>query len=140
MPAVKPFVVAPSLTALAPVPSAIEPLEATQTNEPEPFSLHGDNRVTLKVEHHFTRADARERVSQLLNYWARRFGVKSEWRGYRVFLSGRVLGIDIQALFDVTDHDVLAHASDPGTVLRGSAEAYVEKKLRKYLSPTYDEP
>ena len=131
------FAASPSLSALAP---PLATLEATQAVEPEPFVVHGENRVTLKVEHHFTRADARERVTQLLDYWSRRFGVKSEWRGYRVFLTGRVLGIDIKALFDVTDHDVLALASDPGTVLRGSAERYVDKKLHKYLSPTYDEP
>lgn len=126
------FVPSVSLSTLAPT---LAPLEATQTLEPAPFVLQGGKRVTVTVDHRCTRAEARERVILLLSEWLRRFGVKSEWRGDRVFLSGRVHGVDIKVLFDVTDRAVVAHASDPGALLRGSAEAYVDRKLRKYLNP-----
>lgn len=129
-----PFATTATLETLAPAD------EASHALEPAPFVVGTENRVQLRVTHAFSRDMARERITQLLSYWAQRFGVKSEWHGFRVFLSGRVLGVDIRALFDVHEHEVLAMASDPGTVLRSTAESYVDKKLRKYLSPGYDEP
>lgn len=124
---------APLAPALALPPATVEP----QT----PALAPSENLpVSLKVAHSFTRDLARERIGQLLQYWSDRFGVKAEWQGFRVFLSGQVLGIDIQAFFDVDEHEVQALARDPGTVLRGTAERYVERKLRKYLNPNYDEP
>lgn len=106
----------------------------------EPFVIDREHSISLKVAHHFERAIARERVTQLLEYWGRRFGVKSSWLGDRVFMSGTVFGIDINAHFDVTDYAVVGLASDPGWFWRGRATSYVEKKLRKYLHPNYDEP
>jgi hypothetical protein len=107
---------------------------------PEPFTVAKANRVDLAVDHHLTRDEAKKRVTELLSYWAERFGVKSEWHGFKVFLSGAVFGISIKALFDVGENTVLAMASDPGAVWRGTAENYVGKKLRKYLHLTYQEP
>jgi hypothetical protein len=114
--------------------------EPQRPPDADPFTLEADSSLKMTVSHLFDRAMARERVGYLLEYWARRFGVKSEWRGDRVFLTGRVWGIDIRAVFLVQDHLVLATAHDPGTWLASSARDYVHRKLRKYLHPTYDEP
>ncbi|MCA2978194.1 MAG: polyhydroxyalkanoic acid system family protein [Myxococcaceae bacterium] len=107
---------------------------------PPPFVLESGARLSLSVGHLFNRSAARERIGHLLAYWAERFGVKSTWRGDRVFLTGRVWGIDIRAVFDVQDHLVLATAHDPGSWLTPRARDYVNQKLRKYLHPTYVEP
>jgi hypothetical protein len=106
----------------------------------EPFQVIQDTSLNLKVAHDFTRDLARERITQLLAYWAERFGVKSEWHGFRVFLTGTILGIGIKALFEIEEGAVVAMAEDPGTILSGTARRYVDNKLRKYLSPTYQEP
>lgn len=126
---------APSLAGLAPQPEAPE-----ATVGADPFEVVHETALNLKVAHAFTRDAARERVAQLLRYWDERFGLKSEWHGFRVFLTGKVLGIAIRALFEIDDANVVAMAEDPGTVFSGPARRYVDAKLRKYLNPNYREP
>ena len=126
---------APSLAGLAPQPAAPD-----ATVGVDPFEVVRETALNLKVAHAFTRDAARERVAQLLRYWDERFGVKSEWHGFRVFLTGKVLGVAIRALFEVDDASVVAMAEDPGTVFSGAARRYVDAKLRKYLNANYQEP
>jgi len=102
--------------------------------------LQAGSPIEVKVNHAFSRDAARERVTYLLDYWNRRFGVKAFWRGFRVYLSGKVFGIQVKAAFDVGDHQVVAMSADPGRVFRSRASDYVEQKLKKYLSPTYEDP
>ena len=66
--------------------------------------------------------------------------IVSEWRGDRVFLSGSVYGIKIEALFAIDGAHVTAFATDPGWPWRGQVTNYVDRKLKKYMHPTYDEP
>jgi hypothetical protein len=113
---------------------------ASATASDEPFALDAANALKISVAHAFDRAEARERIGYLLDYWARRFGVKREWRGDRVFLTGSVWGVEIKAIFRVDEKAVLAMAWDPGTAFASAAQHYVRKKLKKYLHPTYDEP
>lgn len=108
--------------------------------EQEPFTLDGSSSLKLTVGHVFDRAVARERIGYLLEYWSKRFGVKGEWRGDKVYLTGSVWGVEIKAVFTVQERAVLAMAYDPGTVFASAAQGYVAKKLRKYLHPTYDDP
>ena len=96
--------------------------------------------IEIKVLHPFSRVMARERVVQLLDYWSHRFGVKAQWTGFRVFLAGKVWGVDFQARFEVGEHEVVALSTDPGFFFRRQASSYAEGKLRKYLNVNYDEP
>lgn len=122
-----------------PAQPAASPAQVTPPPAADPFDLTG-NTISLEVPHAFPRASARERVGYLLDYWNHRFGVKSEWRGDSVFLSGHVFGMQIRARFDVTDSAVTGIAADPGWFWRGKAESYVTKKLKKYLHPDYADP
>lgn len=115
-------------------------LAGTEEPSAEPFTLDASTAIKMTVGHAFERSVARERVGYLLEYWARRFGVHSEWRGDRVFLTGSVWGVEIKAVFSVQEKAVFAMAYDPGTMLASAAQRYVNKKLRKYLHPTYEEP
>lgn len=108
--------------------------------DPVPFELDTATAIKMSVGHAFDRAEARERIGYLLDYWVRRFGVVREWRGDRVFLTGKVWGVEIKAIFRVDEKAVFAMAWDPGTVFASAAQRYVRKKLQKYLHPTYDEP
>ncbi len=108
--------------------------------EADPFTLDSASSLKLTVGHVFERSEARARISYLLEYWSKRFGVQSEWRGDRVFLTGTVWGVEIKAVFTVKERSVFAMAYDPGTVFASAAQGYVTKKLRKYLHPTYDDP
>ncbi|MBL8920617.1 MAG: polyhydroxyalkanoic acid system family protein [Myxococcaceae bacterium] len=108
--------------------------------EGEPFVIDSATAIKMSVGHAFGVAEARERVGYLLDYWGRRFGVKREWRGDRVFLTGSVWGVEIKAVFRVEPHAVFAMAWDPGTMFASAAQRYVRQKLKKYLHPTYDDP
>jgi Putative polyhydroxyalkanoic acid system protein (PHA_gran_rgn) len=105
-----------------------------------PFELVSKKPLTLSVTHAFERSEARRRIEYLLEYWQKRFSVHNVWQGDRVYLSGRIYGMDIRAYFDVEAAQVSAKAEDPGFFMRGTTREYVEKKLKKYLSPTYEEP
>jgi hypothetical protein len=115
-------------------------LAGSEEPSPDPFALDVASAIKLSVGHTFDRAVARERIGYLLEYWGKRFGVQSEWHGDRVFLTGRVLGVEIKAIFSVQEKAVFAMAYDPGTFLASAAQSYVNKKLRKYLHPTYEDP
>ncbi len=106
----------------------------------DPFSIGETNRLNISVAHAFAKSEVIERLGYLLAYWKKRFNITSTWRGDRVFLSGSVYGIKVQALIQIDAKGVNAFASDPGWPWRGQIVSYVDQKLKKYLHPTYDEP
>lgn len=99
-----------------------------------------DDAISLSVAHKFSRTEARARVQMLLDYWHKRFGLKSSWTGDSVSLAGNIWGVSFTGVLEVDDLTVHAAASDPGFLWRGKARSYVTKKLKKYLSPTYEDP
>ena len=113
---------------------------AVAPREGDPFSIGESNRLSLSAPHTFAHDEVIARLGYLFSYWKKRFGIRSEWRGDRVFLSGSVYGIKIEALFSVEEGNVTAFATDPGWPGRGQVVNYVDRKLKKYLHPTYDEP
>jgi hypothetical protein len=98
-----------------------------------------DGAVAIEFHHSFSRAEARVRIQQLLDYWYQRWGVHRDWDGDTVHVHGMVMGIPFDARLVVKDHQVFAIASDPGLFLRQMALDYVSRKLRKYLHPSYQE-
>lgn len=107
---------------------------------PEPFEIPEEGRLQISVGHHFALSQVIARVGYLLEYWKKRFDISSEWRGNRVFLSGEVYGVKVVAVFEVSAEAVRGFATDPGWPWRGQVSAYVDRKLKKYLHPSYDEP
>lgn len=99
------------------------------------------HRGTLQLaqSHAFSRSEARVRVQQLLDYWSTRFGVQRTWQGDTARVRGSVMGVPFDGLVVVGDHEVSASTSDPGLLLRSTALDYVQRKLKKYLHPTYQE-
>ncbi len=98
----------------------------------------GDGKLKLAEPHLFSRSEARARVQQLLDYWSSEFGVQRSWQGDTARIRGTVMGVPFDGNVVVGDHDVLASTSDPGLLLRGKAVDYVQRKLKKYLHPTYE--
>jgi hypothetical protein len=96
-----------------------------------------EEKMHFDVEHHFTKADARARAQMLFEYWRRAYGVDTQWDGDRAHVVGRVLGIDINAVLEVTDQHIGGDGDDPGPIFRGLAKSYVTKKLQKYMHPQY---
>lgn len=106
----------------------------------EPFEVAQADRLSLSVNHHFNHEEVIARLSYLLEYWKKKYNIVSEWRGDRVFLSGSIYGVKIEALFAVSESSVTGFAKDPGWPWRGKVVAYVDSKLKKYLNPNFEEP
>jgi hypothetical protein len=135
-----------TLVAFAAPALADEPLDTAAevatavTPTPAPFEIAEDGRLSIAVRHTFALSEAIDRLGYLLSYWKKRFNIESEWRGNTVFLSGAVYGVKVQARFEVSESAVTGFARDPGWPWRGQISGYVDRKLKKYLSPDYDEP
>lgn len=95
--------------------------------------------ISIEQPHPYSVSEARVRLSYLLDYWTERFGVKQQWTGDTVLVTGRVLGIRVEAWVQVQGHRVWALAVDPGPIMRTAGERYIRKKIAKYMHPTYEE-
>ncbi|WP_224241346.1 polyhydroxyalkanoic acid system family protein [Hyalangium gracile] len=92
---------------------------------------------TMKFEvfHTLQKDEAKKRVEQLLHYWGTKYGVKSDWAGDGAKLNGKVMGINLDASFVITDKAIQGEGTDPGLLLRGQAKAYLQKKFASVLDP-----
>jgi len=91
--------------------------------------------MKFEVPHQLSKDQARERVNRLFEYWGRKYGIQSDWSGDRAHLSGKVMGIGIDARLEVTFRAVSGEASDPGFLLRDKARRYLTDKFNAALDP-----
>lgn len=91
------------------------------------------------VGHTYSPVDAHARLQMLFEYWKERFGVETQWTGDEALIKGRIWGVPIVGSIRVGKNVVIADANDPGAFMRGRAYAYIDKKLKKYLHPTFKE-
>ena len=62
--------------------------------------------MKFDVNHSLSKDQARERVQKLMTYWGDKYGVKSEWNGDQASVLGKVMGINLEANFEVRDGQV----------------------------------
>jgi len=91
--------------------------------------------LKLDVPHPLPKEEARKRVAGLVDYWAGKYGVKVDWSGDKAKLSGKVMGIQLDANLEVTDKRVSGEATDPGLLFRDKAKKYLTQKLTEALDP-----
>jgi hypothetical protein len=88
------------------------------------------------VPHSLPREQARQRVEKLVSYWSAKYGLKAAWSGDSATLSGKAMGISLQARLEVRDGGVEGEATDPGFLLRDRARKYLAQKFGDYLDPS----
>jgi len=96
--------------------------------------------MKFEVPHRLSKDEAKKRVSQLLEYWNSKYGVKSHWDGDRASVNGKAMGITIQADLEVGEGKVGGDASDPGFLFREKAKKYLTQKFNAYLDPAGPKP
>ncbi|HLL52752.1 MAG TPA: polyhydroxyalkanoic acid system family protein [Myxococcaceae bacterium] len=96
--------------------------------------------LKLEVPHPLSKDEARKRVAQLVEYWAKKYGVKVDWSGDKAKLAGKVMGITLDANLEVSDKKVAGEASDPGFLFRDKAKKYLTQKLTESLDPNKKGP
>jgi Putative polyhydroxyalkanoic acid system protein (PHA_gran_rgn) len=92
--------------------------------------------MKFEVPHTLSKDDARKRVEQLLKYWAEKYGVKADWSGDGAKVIGKVMGINLDANFTITEGAIKGEGTDPGMLLRGQAKSYLQKKFSAALDPS----
>ena len=92
--------------------------------------------MKFEVPHSLSQPEARKRVEQLLKYWGGKYGVQASWAGEAAKVTGKVMGINLDASFQVTDRAVEGEGTDPGMLLRGQAKSYLQKKFSAVLDPS----
>jgi hypothetical protein len=91
--------------------------------------------LKFEVPHALTREEAKKRVEALLGYWGKKYGVKASWTGDSATMSGKAMGVTLDATLTVFDTRVGGEATDPGLLLRGQAQKYLTRKFGDYLDP-----
>ena len=89
--------------------------------------------LKFEVPHALPKDEARKRVEALLAYWSKKYGVQSSWQGDGATLSGKAMGVSIDARLQVTDAKVGGESKDPGMLLRGQAQKYLTRKFAEFL-------
>lgn len=84
---------------------------------------------TLPIE------EAKQRVEALLGYWNRKYGVSSAWEGVAATMKGKAMGVSIDGKLAVEAARIAGEAIDPGMLLRGQAQKYLQRKFAEYLDP-----
>lgn len=92
--------------------------------------------MKFEVPHSLSKDEARKRVEQLLKYWMDKYGVKTSWSENGAKVIGKVMGINLDANFTITDGAIQGEGTDPGMLLRGQAKSYLQKKLGGVLDPS----
>jgi hypothetical protein len=123
------FVAAALLSCVAWMPATSS---AEGTSRTAPGTLH------FEVPHSLPLQKAMHRVELLTTYWADQYGVRTRWAGFSAELSGRVLGIRLDAHLEVKEGSVGGDVSDPGFFFRGTARSYLYRKFTTYLDPKND--
>ena len=92
--------------------------------------------MKFEVPHTLSKDEARKRVEQLLKYWTDKYGVKAEWAADGAKVIGKVMGINLDASFKITDKGIEGEGTDPGMLLRSQAKSYLQKKFSAALDPS----
>ena len=92
-------------------------------------------KINLNISHSLPIEEARKRVEALLGYWSRKYNVQTKWAGDLVTFAGKQMGINIDGRLTISAGKLVGDAADPGFLLRGQAEKYLQKKFANYLDP-----
>jgi hypothetical protein len=90
--------------------------------------------IPLEVPHGLPLAEAKRRMEGLLQHWSKH-GIQSTWAGDVARLTGKVMGMSLEATLRVTEKSVSGEATDPGMLLRSQAKKYLTHKFETWLDP-----
>lgn len=90
-------------------------------------------KLKFEVPHTLSKDEAKKRVEALVTYWRNKHGIKATWNGDQAHISGKAMGVTLDADLTVGDKKVGGEATDPGMLLRGQATKYLTRKFTDFL-------
>lgn len=91
--------------------------------------------MRLSKTYGFDDDEARERLRALSDYWAAKYGIRTDWRGDVAHISGKVRGVRFDGDVTVRDGRVDADIEAGFLAEKLGGRKYVEGKLEAYLDP-----
>ena len=91
--------------------------------------------MRIEESHSFTVEEAQQRLKLLVDGWQKKYGVNATWSGSSVTVSGKAMGVTIDATVKVESNRILAEGKDPGLLLRSAATNYIKKKFGEFFDP-----
>jgi len=91
--------------------------------------------MTLDQVHPFSKEEALARVHALTDYWAKKYGVRTDWSGDRAKIAGKVNGVKFDGQITVEDSRISGDIKAGFLAEKLGGRQYVEGKLGEYLSP-----
>lgn len=86
------------------------------------------------MPHALSKEEAKKRLETLLVQWGEKHGIQATWSGDRAEISGKAMGISVDAQVEVFEGKVSGEGPDPGLLLRSKAQKYLTSKLTELLS------
>lgn len=93
--------------------------------------------MEIEHKHSFTHDEAKARVKALADYLSNKHGMNIAWSGDdRFHLTGKYTVVSLDVTVQVAPDKIQVTGPDPGFMLRGTAKAYIARKVSEYLSPS----
>ena len=87
--------------------------------------------MKFEVPHTLPKDEVKKRVEQLLQYWGSKYGVKADWAGDGAKLVGKVMGIQLDATFVITDKAVSGRGHRPGHAAARPGQVLPAEEVRR---------
>ena len=91
--------------------------------------------MKLEIPHELKLADAKARMKELGDYWAKKYGVKPSWAKDTGKVKGSIMGFSFDATLEIAKDKVSLEGPDPNFLVRKKVVGYLEHKLQEYLDP-----
>lgn len=91
--------------------------------------------MRFDVGHALPRAEAKQRMEALADYFRNKYEIKVDWNGDKAAIKGKYLVVSIEGTMSVNDKNVDFDGKDPGFLWRGKAKDYLTGKIKTYLDP-----
>ena len=91
--------------------------------------------MKLEIPHKLKAADAKARMKELGEYWAKKYGIKPSWSKENAKVSGSIMGFSFDANIALEKDQVILSGPEPNFLVRKKVIGYLEHKLKEYLDP-----
>jgi hypothetical protein len=91
--------------------------------------------MKLEESHSLPLEEAQQRLKLLVDHWGKKAPLQVVWNGPAAAVSGKAMGVKIEATIRVEANKIIAEGTDPGLLFRSAAINYLKRKFAEYFDP-----